>query len=116
MVDAGKVALYLRWMLEEIGIIMDAPTDHQFLADNQGAVRLAKKNKGRLSYKIQRELEALPELISALEQRQLVLTELMSAPDFYQEHREQYLQITNELEKVSSELEVALERWLELEA
>ena len=41
MVDAGKVALYLRWMLEEIGIIMDAPTDHQFLADNQGAVRLA---------------------------------------------------------------------------
>ena len=41
MVDAGKVALYLRWMLEEIGIIMDAPTDHHFLADNQGAVRLA---------------------------------------------------------------------------
>lgn len=85
-------------------------------AQHKGAVRLAKKNKGRLSYKIQRELEALPELISALEQRQLVLTELMSAPDFYQEHREQYLQITNELEKVSSELEVALERWLELEA
>jgi hypothetical protein len=26
MVDAGKAALYLRWILEEIGIIMDKPT------------------------------------------------------------------------------------------
>jgi hypothetical protein len=26
MADAGKAALYLRWILEEIGIIMDAPT------------------------------------------------------------------------------------------
>ena len=39
MADAGKAALYLRWILEEIGIIMDAPTP--ILADNQGAVRLA---------------------------------------------------------------------------
>jgi hypothetical protein len=40
MADAGTAALYLRWILEEIGIIMDAPTP--ILADNQeGAVRLA---------------------------------------------------------------------------
>jgi len=39
MADAGKVALYLRYILEEIGIIMDKPTPN--LADNQGAVRLA---------------------------------------------------------------------------
>jgi hypothetical protein len=39
MADAGKAAVYLRWLLEEIGIIMDAPTP--ILADNQGAVRLA---------------------------------------------------------------------------
>ena len=39
MSDAGKAALYLRWILEEIGIIMNAPTP--ILADNQGAVRLA---------------------------------------------------------------------------
>jgi hypothetical protein len=30
---------YLRWILEEFGIIMDKPTP--ILADNQGAVRLA---------------------------------------------------------------------------
>jgi hypothetical protein len=39
MADAGKAALYLQWILEEIGIIMDSPTP--LLADNQGAVRLA---------------------------------------------------------------------------
>jgi hypothetical protein len=39
MADAGKAALYLRWILEEIGIIMKAPTP--ILAGNQGAVRLA---------------------------------------------------------------------------
>jgi hypothetical protein len=39
MVDAGKAAVYLRWILEEIGIIMKAPTP--ILADNQGAVKLA---------------------------------------------------------------------------
>jgi hypothetical protein len=39
MADAGKAALYLRWILEEIGIIMKAPTP--ILAHNQGAVRLA---------------------------------------------------------------------------
>ena len=39
MADAGKATLYLRWILEELGIIMDKPTP--ILADNQGAVRLA---------------------------------------------------------------------------
>jgi hypothetical protein len=39
MANAGKAALYLRWILEEIGIIMKQPTP--ILADNQGAVRLA---------------------------------------------------------------------------
>ena len=39
MADAGKVALYLRWILEELGIIMDSPTPIH--ADNQGAIRMA---------------------------------------------------------------------------
>ena len=33
MADAGKAALYLRWILEEIGISMDVPTP--ILADDQ---------------------------------------------------------------------------------
>jgi hypothetical protein len=48
MADAGKAALYLRWILEEIGVIMDAPTP--ILANNQGVVRLA--NAVKLGYKV----------------------------------------------------------------
>ena len=39
MADAGKAALYLKWILEELGIIMDNPTPIH--ADNQGAIRMA---------------------------------------------------------------------------
>ena len=34
MADAGKAALYLWWVLEELGIIMNKPP-HTILADNQ---------------------------------------------------------------------------------
>ena len=37
MADAGKAALYLKWILEELGIIIDNPTPIH--ADNQGAIR-----------------------------------------------------------------------------
>ena len=39
MADAGKAALYLKWILEELGIIMLSATSIH--ADNQGAIRLA---------------------------------------------------------------------------
>ena len=39
MTDAGKAALYLKWILEELGIIMNIPTPIH--ADNQGAIRMA---------------------------------------------------------------------------
>ena len=39
MADAGKAALYLRWILEELGILQPTPTP--IIADNHGAVRMA---------------------------------------------------------------------------
>ena len=39
MADAGKAALYLKWILEELGIIMLSATPIH--VDNQGAIRLA---------------------------------------------------------------------------
>jgi hypothetical protein len=46
MVGAGKAASYLRWILEEIGIIMDKPTPI-LIADIQGADRLANAHQPR---------------------------------------------------------------------
>jgi len=39
MADAGKAALYLRWILDELDIIQDLPTP--ILADNHGAIKMA---------------------------------------------------------------------------
>jgi hypothetical protein len=43
MADAGKAALYLRWILLELGIIQHSPTP--ILADNAGAVKMANANQ-----------------------------------------------------------------------
>ena len=39
MADAGKSALYLRWILDELNIIQDLPTP--ILAANHGAIKMA---------------------------------------------------------------------------
>ena len=43
MTDAGKAALYIRWILEEIGLIQVDPTPIQ--ADNSGAIAIANAHK-----------------------------------------------------------------------
>ena len=43
MTDAGKAALYIRWILEEIGLMQVDPTP--ILADNSGAIAIANAQK-----------------------------------------------------------------------
>ena len=43
MTDAGKAALYLRWILEDLQIIQTQPTE--ILADNTGAIQLCNAGK-----------------------------------------------------------------------
>ena len=71
--------------------------------------------KRKLSYKEQRELDALPAKIDALEQRQAQLEAAVSQPDFYQQDHAQVEQQLAELTQVQRELEAAFERWAELE-
>ena len=39
MADAGKAALYIRWILDELQVQQHAPT--MILADNHGAIKMA---------------------------------------------------------------------------
>ena len=71
--------------------------------------------KRKLSYKDQRELDALPEKIEALETRQAELEEQMGAADFYQQEHTVVQEVLEEVGKIEQELEQALERWTELE-
>jgi ATP-binding cassette subfamily F protein uup len=77
----------------------------------EAAVKQAKK---KLSYKLQRELEQLPDLIAELEQRQADLQEQTLAADFYQQDHELVTARLKELADTEAHLDQCLERWMEL--
>jgi ATP-binding cassette subfamily F protein uup len=74
------------------------------------------QKKKKLSYKDQRELEAMPALIESLEQRQQELEQTMAEPDFYQREHGQVQDVIARLAAVQQEMEAAFERWAELDA
>ena len=72
------------------------------------------KNR-KLSYKEQRELEALPKKIEALEAEQAELSTRMGDADFYRQPGDKIATAMERLEAVKNELEVCYARWETLE-
>ncbi|WP_417778340.1 ATP-binding cassette domain-containing protein [Stutzerimonas xanthomarina] len=71
--------------------------------------------KKKLSYKVQRELEALPGKIDAIEKSIAALQEEMAQPTFYQQTAERTGETIAKLEMMQQQLDELLERWAELE-
>ena len=78
---------------------------------NAAATSLRRK----LSFKEQRELEALPARIEALEAEQARLGAEVSAPEFYRKPASDIHGAMSRLEALPAEIETALRRWDELE-
>jgi ABC transport system ATP-binding/permease protein len=74
------------------------------------------KARAKLSYKEQRELEALPGEIEALEAEQKALEQKMSAGDYYRLGAEEVKRDRRRAEEIEGELTGKLERWEALEA
>ncbi|QTA81750.1 putative ABC transporter, ATP-binding protein [Desulfonema limicola] len=75
------------------------------------------KDKPRkLSFKENRELEALPKLIEDIEKKQAQIHEAMSDPGFYQKSGQEIADAKNSLERIEQELAKAYERWEYLES
>jgi ATP-binding cassette subfamily F protein uup len=74
-----------------------------------------KAGRRRLSYNEQRELQALPAHIEALETEQQRLKLESESPDFYRENADHIRVVLARLEQVGRDLESALARWIELE-
>lgn len=70
----------------------------------------------KLSFKEERELEALPERIAALEEEQAGLHDRLSDPDFYKNAGSETAVINARLAELEQELESAFLRWDELES
>ncbi len=74
------------------------------------------KEKQRLSYKENRELEALPQTIEAMEEEMRRLTATINSPEFYVSYDPDKLKTANDrLGVLEKELDAAYRRWDELE-
>ena len=73
------------------------------------------KKKNKLSYKDQRELDALPAEIESLEARHAELLEIIAQPDFYEESPDEVATTLNAVTESEQALDRALERLIELE-
>ncbi len=77
----------------------------------------AKRNvPKKLSYKEERELEALEQEIAKIEERIAEIEAMFSDPDFFARHGKQSAELQQELEERKSSLETAYARWEELES
>ncbi|MBF9000470.1 ABC transporter ATP-binding protein [Vibrio nitrifigilis] len=76
----------------------------------------SKPKSKKLSYKLLRELEALPEKLEQLENEIGSLQEQVNNPEFFARPVDETQPILDKLAATEQELEIAFERWEELEA
>ncbi len=84
-------------------------------ASTESSVQEAESPKRKLSYKEQRELDALPQQMEDLEAKQAALEAEIADPSFYSQDQEVVTERLAELAKATEALDAALERWTELE-
>jgi ABC transport system ATP-binding/permease protein len=84
-------------------------------ASTESSVQKAESPKRKLSYKEQRELDALPHQMEELEAKQAALEAEIADPSFYSQDQEVVTERLAELAKATEALDAALERWTELE-
>ena len=83
-------------------------------ADNLNSPKNPTRKK--LSFKEQQELNNLPELIAQLEAQQAALTLKINAADFYKNAQAAIAETLAELQATNTKLELAFQRWDELES
>jgi ATP-binding cassette subfamily F protein uup len=78
-------------------------------------VAAAAPAKKKLSFNEQREFEALPQKIQALEEEQQRLRHESESAEFYKEAADHIRAVLARIDQISQELEARLARWIELE-
>ncbi len=82
----------------------------------QDKAKPQKERPRKLSFKEEKELEALPELIAALEREQQQIHATLADPQFYKTAGAEVAGLNARLEALDAELMAAFERWDELDA
>ncbi len=92
----------------------DAPSSTRTQEQASASVRTPSPAR-KLTYRLQRELDGLPERINGLEKRLTSLEAQVNAEVFYTQPQETVQAALGELEAVRAQLEAAVDRWAELE-
>ncbi|WP_281948441.1 ABC transporter ATP-binding protein [Vibrio parahaemolyticus] len=94
----------------------EKPAKNEKVVEETPKTTQPKNNSKKLSYKLQRELEALPAKLEQLESDIETLQEQVNDPEFFAKPVEQTQPVLEQLAALEQELEIAFERWEELEA
>jgi ABC transport system ATP-binding/permease protein len=97
----------------KIADTQDHPSGH--IVDHDSTLHTKKSPPEKLSYKFQRELDALPETIDKLEKDLAILQEQTADPEFYNLAFTETQPILDSLADKQQALDIAAERWVELE-
>jgi ATP-binding cassette subfamily F protein uup len=84
--------------------------------ETSSSAQNASSKKVKLSYKDQRELEELPQLIASLEDEQSAITAQLNSPDFYKTNPADARRINARFAEIEELLLETLDRWERLEA
>jgi ATP-binding cassette subfamily F protein uup len=105
---------YLAYKAEQRKQLAEGVTTEQTsLNENKSDVKISSKK--RLSFKENRELEALPEKVDELETLINSLQEQVNDANFFSQDSDKTKNILNQLEESESKLEIAFARWQELD-
>ena len=105
---------YDDWLRQSIA---DTPAVPAIMSPaNQTKSKSQAERPRKLSFKEERELEALPKQIAALEEEQQSLHETLADPEFYRSAGSEVTKLTARMEELEQELAGIYQRWEELEA
>jgi ATP-binding cassette subfamily F protein uup len=83
--------------------------------ENKQEANVKTEKPKKLSYKGQRELDALPAQIESFEAEVENLQTMMASDSFYKQEKEKIVEVQEQLEKIQASLAHCYNRWEELE-
>jgi ATP-binding cassette subfamily F protein uup len=106
---------YTDWLSRDRALaVVDEPSETSASVGKDKDTR-SRPAPRKLSYKLQRELDGLPELIAALERKVAELRAVVTAPGFYQRPHDEVQRALAELREAEQAVDAAVDRWGELE-
>lgn len=108
-----EVAAYQARQSRQLAAAEKAPSPEEATANERVTAAAATPRK-KLSYKDQRELDALPERIDALETELEALAARTASAEFYQQDADSIAETMAKMATLQQELDSSMERWLEL--